>query len=256
MAMETKLQRACVLFEDVGSLSLDAAYRFTALAAQSAGAGRPFAVALAGGSTPATLYGLLAAAPFREAIAWENVHIFFGDERCVPPDAPESNYRMAWETLLAHVPLPEANIHRMPAEWPDHEAAARQYAAELRGFFQLGGSQWPRFDLILLGMGPDGHTASLFPHKPALQERQRLVAATEPGLKPFVPRLTLTFSAINHAAHILFLVAGADKAETLARVLEGQSEPESLPAQAVAPENGTLTWLLNKDAASRLRALP
>jgi 6-phosphogluconolactonase len=254
MQAELAARRELALFENRKALSRDAAYRFVALAAQSAQAGRPFTVALSGGSTPEMLYRLLAAPPFRDSISWPNVHLFFGDERCVPPDAPESNYRMAHEALIAPVSLPPENVHRMPGENADPEAGAQQYAAELRQFFNLAEGERPRFDLVLLGMGPDGHCASLFPHKPALQERQRLVVASEPGLKPFVPRLTLTLPVLNNAAHVLFLVAGADKAETLARVLEGPTDFDALPSQSVAPTNGTLTWLLDRDAARQLRA--
>jgi len=242
-----------IVFTDRMSLSRDAAFRFTALAAMAQNAGRPFRVALAGGSTPALLYSLLANLPFRDAIRWENVHLFFGDERCVPPDSPDSNYRMADEALFSRIDIPAGNSHRMPGEWGDPDAAAEQVAAELRAAFSLKSGEIPRFDLILLGMGPDGHCASLFPHKPALHERQRLVVPTEPGLEPFLPRRTLTYPVLNNAANVLFLVAGADKAETLARVLEGPPDPDARPSQAVAPANGALTWLLDRDAASRLK---
>lgn len=238
------------VFADKAEVSAEAARRFAEWAEEAAGDGRPFTVALSGGSTPALLYRLLASPPYREAISWDNVHLFFGDERGVPPDAPESNYRMARETLISQVPIPAENIHRMLAE--AGEAGAAQYEAHLRGFFGLAEGAFPRFDLILLGMGPDGHCASLFPQKPALRERERLVVLTEPGLQPFVPRLTLTFPALNAAAHILFLVAGADKAETLARVLHGPPDPENLPAQSVAPTNGELLWLLDQEAAQTL----
>jgi 6-phosphogluconolactonase len=238
-----------VVCQDKTAVSRDAAYRVTALAAQSRVADRPFTIALAGGSTPAQLYALLAAPPFRDAIVWPNIQIFFGDERCVPPDSPDSNYRMARETLLDHVPLSDANIHRMRSEHPDPEQAARDYEAELRRNLPTSPNGLPRFDLILLGMGADGHCASLFPGKPALHEQERLVVAAEPGLKPFVPRLTLTFPVLNNAANVLFLVSGSDKAETLSRVLEGPPDLDSLPSQAVHPTDGTLTWLLDRDAA-------
>ena len=252
MPPESGSHREIVLFADKNAMRRDAAYRFTALSAMSARAGRPFTVALSGGSTPAILYRLLAASPFRETLPWNNIHLFFGDERCVPPDSPDSNYRMAFETLISQIEIPAQNVHRMPGDLADRDAAARQYEAELRGFFHLSEGEWPRFDLILLGMGPDGHCASLFPHKPALQERRRLVVATEPGLQPFVPRLTLTLPVLNNAAHVLFLVAGADKAETLAHVLQGLPDPEALPSQAIAPTDGALTWLIDRDAAARL----
>lgn len=250
MPTESRSQREIVRFEDKNALSRDAAYRFTALAAMSARAGRPFTVALSGGSTPAILYRLLSSSPFRETLSWSNVHLFFGDERCVPPNSPDSNYRMAFETLISHIEIPPQNVHRMPGELADHGAAARQYESDLRAFFHLSNGEGPRFDLILLGMGPDGHCASLFPHKPALQERQQLVVATDPGLQPFVPRLTLTLPTLNNAANVLFLVAGADKAETLARVLNGPPDPEALPSQNVVPINGSLTWLIDREAAA------
>jgi 6-phosphogluconolactonase len=241
-----------ICFDNKDALSRDAAYRVIALAAQSRATGRPFTIALAGGSTPAQLYALLATPAFRSALLWPEVQVFFGDERCVPPNSPESNYRMAQENLFAHVPVPDANIHRMMGEHPDPEQAAHDYEVELRHIFALQPGQLPRFDLILLGMGRDGHCASLFPHKAALHERERLVVVAEPGLTPFVSRLTLTFPVLNNATNVLFLVAGPDKAETLVRVLHGSPDPEALPAQSVNPTNGTLTWLLDRDAASLL----
>ena len=195
------------------------------------------------------LYGLLTALPFRDDIDWGKVHFFFGDERAVAPDHADSNYRMANAMLFAPLALPAANIHRMLAENPDLDTAARAYEAELRSHFALSPADTaPRFDLILLGMGPDGHTASLFPHKPALQEKIQLVAASEPGLKPFVPRLTLTYPVLDRAANVLFLVAGADKATTLHRVLTGPADPLALPSQAVAPTAGSLVWLIDRAA--------
>src|SRR5579884_183976 len=256
MPTESRSQREIVRFEDKNAMSWDAAYRFTALATMSVQAGRPFTVALSGGSTPAILYRLLAASPFREALSWRAIHLFFGDERCVPTDSPDCNYHMAFETLISQIGIPAQNVHRMPGDLADRDAAARQYEAELRAFFPLSEGEWPRFDLVFLGMGPDGHCASLFPHKPALQERQRLVVATDPGLPPLVPRLTLTLPVLNNAAHVLFLVAGADKAETLARVLEGPPDPEALPSQNIAPTDGALTWLIDKDAAALLNCSP
>ena len=244
------------------ALSHDAAHRFVSLAAQKISQRQPFRVALAGGSTPALLYSLLAASPFYEEVEdWSLVHLFFGDERCVPADAPDSNYRMAHDAFYPakggptrlFLPHSEGGIlHRMMADLPDREEAALQYEQTLREQFRLEAGTLPRFDLILLGMGPDGHCASLFPHKPALQEEERLVVVTEPGLKPFVPRLTFTLPVLNHAAHVLFLVAGEDKAETLARVLTGPRNPEVLPSQSVLPTEGTVTWLVDREAASRL----
>lgn len=247
--MRVSIKREVVIFEDKEALSREAAHRFIFLANQTIGAGGVFNVALAGGSTPEMLYGLLAALPFREDLDWTQVHLFFGDERAVPADHADSNYRMANATLFTPLALPAANIHRMPADMPDLDAAAQAYEAEIRAHFAPSDPEvLPRFDLILLGMGSDGHTASLFPHKPALQEKTRLVVGTEPGLKPFVPRLTLTFPALDAAAHVLFLVAGADKAATLHRVLNGPAEPEALPSQAVAPTAGSLVWLVDQAA--------
>ncbi|MCW3096139.1 MAG: pgl [Chthonomonadaceae bacterium] len=243
------IRREVVIFDDKEELSRDAAHRFVFLAMQKRQAGEIFSVALAGGSTPEMLYGLLAALPFCDDVDWTKVHFFFGDERAVPPDHADSNYRMANAKLFAPLALPAANIHRMPADIPDLDAAAWAYEEELRAHFALtAAAEMPQFDLILLGMGPDGHTASLFPHKPALKEKTRLVVASEPGLKPFVPRLTLTYPVLNHAANVLFLVAGADKAATLHRVLTGPADPEALPSQAVAPTEGSLVWLVDRTA--------
>ena len=249
MSESGSIRREVVIFEDKEALSREAAHRFIFLANQKIRAGGLFNVALAGGSTPEMLYGLLAALPFHDEIDWTQVHCFFGDERAVPPDHADSNYRMVNTALFLPLGLPAANIHRMHGEEPDLDAAAQAYEANLRAHFALSSADaLPRFDLILLGMGSDGHTASLFPHKPALQEKTRLVVGTEPGLKPFVSRLTLTLPIIDAAANVLFLVAGADKAATLHRVLQGPVLPEELPSQSVAPTVGSLVWLIDKAA--------
>jgi 6-phosphogluconolactonase len=252
MNTENSSLREVVRFADIEALSRDGAYRVCALAACSARAKRPFTVALTGGSSPGTLYRLLSKPPLRETIDWDNTHLFFGDERCVPPDAAESNYRQAREMLIDRAPISTANVHRMRGELPDHEQAARDYEAELIAFFNLQPGQPPRFDLVLLGMGPDGHCASLFPYKPALQERQRLVVATEPGLTPFVPRITLTLPVLNRAAEVMFLVPDGAKAGILARILEGPDDPDELPSQNVRPSAGTVTWLITNAAAAQL----
>lgn len=236
---------------DPAALAREAAGRFGALAgAANAERGR-FVVALSGGSTPKALLGLLAGAPYRDAIDWGRVHVAWGDERCVPPDDEQSNYRMAREALLDHVPIPPEQIHRMPAELPDPGAAAGAYEATLRRLFDLPPGALPRFDLIHLGLGTEGHTASLFPGSPALAERERLVAA------PFVEklntyRITLTPSAINAAREVQFLVAGAEKAATVRRVLRAPRDPSELPAQIVTPAEGRLVWLLDAAAAAEL----
>jgi 6-phosphogluconolactonase len=210
-----------------------------------AGAGR-FAVALAGGSTPRALYAHLASAeaPFRDVLPWRRTHVFFGDERAVPPDHADSNYRMARDALLAHVPVPPGNVHRMRGE-DDPDASARAYEEELRAFF----GATPRFDLLLLGLGPDGHTASLFPGSAVLEERSRLAAAATAGTPPLVRRITLTLPALDAAARVLFLVSGASKAAALARVLQGGAGEGALPAARVRPHTGTVLWLVDRAAA-------
>ncbi|MCW5852463.1 MAG: 6-phosphogluconolactonase [Anaerolineae bacterium] len=205
-----------------------------------------FSVALSGGSTPRALHAHLAAEPLRSDVDWGRVHVFWGDERCVPPDHPDSNYRMARETLLDHVPIPAGQVHRMPGELPPTEAAAA-YEAELRSFFGAAGE--PRFDLALLGMGDDGHTASLFPGTAALAETERWVAANWVE-KLNTWRLTLTVPTINQAANVVFLVAGAGKADRLREVLRGPYQPTALPSQFIRPIAGRLAWFVDMAAAS------
>lgn len=206
-------------------------------------------VVLSGGSTPKRLYQLLATDTFARRIDWQRLHVFWGDERCVPPDHADSNYRMARESLLDHVPIPDENVHRIAGELDPTQAAAL-YEQHLRAFF----SGQPRFDLILLGLGNDGHTASLFPHTPALDERERWVVADyyAPVQPPW--RVTLTPPAINAAARVVFLVSGEEKADMLRRVLEGEFKPHELPAQLIQPISGELTWLVDETAASRIKA--
>ncbi len=205
-------------------------------------------LALSGGSTPKAVYELLAQEAGRAHLDWNTVHLFWGDERCVPPDAQESNYRMVHEALLQSIAIPQANIHRIEAERSPKEAAER-YQQELRSFFALGPKGFPHFDLILLGLGEDGHTASLFPETPILSEDKRLVAeAFVPQLR--ASRISMTFPTINHARTVMFLVAGAAKARILHNVLEG---PFGVyPAQRVQPIDGTLLWLVDADAAAFL----
>jgi 6-phosphogluconolactonase len=234
-----------VVSPDLETLSREAAGRFLALAQ----ACNPFSVALSGGSTPRRLYETLAAAPFREQVPWERVHVFWGDERAVPPDHPGSNYRMARETLLEHVPLPPRNVHRVRGELGP-ETAAQAYMAELRAFF---GTRWPAFDLILLGMGDDGHTASLFPGSAALRETAQPVLGVMAHYQDRpARRVTLTPPAINAARNVFFLVSGAGKAQTLRAVLYGPHQPDLLPAQVVRPVGGHVLWLVDEAAASGL----
>jgi 6-phosphogluconolactonase len=219
-------------------------------AAAATAAGRPFTLALSGGSTPLALYRLLAG-PAGERLPWPAVHVFWGDERAVPPGHPDSNYRAARETLLDHVPLPPANVHRVPTEGGDPARAAAAYAAELRRFFGLARGGWPRFELVLLGLGADGHTASLFPGSAVLGERRRLVAAPwVEGLGAF--RVTLTPPVFNHARAVAFLVSGAAKAASLVRALAAEGSAEETPARLIRPRAGELLWLVDRAAARRL----
>ncbi len=209
--------------------------------------GERFSLALAGGQTPRVLYRLLAT-DHRHAIPWEQLDVFWGDERYVPHDDPHSNYRMARESLLDHVPIPSKNVHPMPTNHPVPDDAARAYEWTLKNYFS---SPWPRFNLILLGLGPDGHTASLFPGSSALEEKERWVVAAS---GPFEPRqrLTLTLPVLAHSAQIYFLVAGADKAEALRRALAGGDDPRSGPAASVGSAHRAVVWWTDVAAAALL----
>lgn len=234
------------VWPDSRALITRAAELFAETARQSVAWRDKFTVALSGGSTPRALYELLTGEIYAPHIPWEETHIFWSDERCVPPTSDESNYRMAYEAMLARVPIPEEQIHRMRGE-DEPQQAARDYQAILEE--KLGNP--PRFDLILLGMGEDGHTASLFPSSDALDDTEHLVVA------PYVEklkahRLTMTFRAINSARSVTFLVAGEAKAETLRAVLEGEKDPHRYPSQLVEPDKGELVWLVDDAAAKKL----
>jgi len=203
-------------------------------------------LALAGGSTPRRTYELLARPPRRDAVPWAALHVFWGDERCVPPDHPDSNYRLAHETLLAHVPIPAEQIHRVPTEQGPAPIVAALYERTLRTAFALEVDAVPVFDLILLGMGADGHTASLFPDTPALEETQRLVVPNRVAYLPH-ERVTFTFPVLNAAQAVAFLVAGADKAPKVSAALQGDP---SVPAGRVRPR-GELRWFLDRAAAGQ-----
>lgn len=227
-----------------------AAALFVRLAVEAISTQGHFRVALSGGSTPRGVYRLLAEPALQEQIPWPQVQVFWGDERCVPFTHPESNYRMAKETLISRVPIAAENVHRIPSEQAPAQAASA-YEQTLREAFTLSTDAVPRFDLIFLGMGPDGHTASLFPGTAGLLEHRRLVIAHYvEKLKAW--RVTLTTPVLNQAAHVVFLVCGADKATTLRDVFRGAYEPEQLPAQLIQPANGTLLWLVDADAAGLL----
>lgn len=237
-----------VVLNNPEEVARSAADRFVNLGQVAISERGRFGVALAGGSTPKRTYEILASEAYRDRVAWSQVHIFFGDERCVPPDDPQSNYRMAHEAFLSRVPIPAGNIHRLRGEI-DAAEAAHLYETELRSFF--AGAEWPRLDLILLGMGDDGHTASLFPGTAALQETRAWVVAN--WVEKFNTfRVTLTAPAINHAAHIAFLITGAGKAKRLVEIMRGAREPERLPAQLINPVAGSLEWILDQAAAALL----
>lgn len=227
---------------DPMELAREAAERIATAAAHAIGEQGRFSLALSGGGTPRPAYELLAQEPYRSRIDWQKVRIFFGDERCVPPDHPQSNYRMANEALLSRVPIPAGNLFRMRGEIDPHQAAV-EYGQMLKSEFGDTG-----LDQVLLGLGPDGHTASLFPGTEALGEtRHRCVANFVAKLDAW--RITLTAPFLNLSRSVLFLVAGADKAKTVAQVLEGPPDPQRLPAQLIQPA-GRLTWLLDSGAAA------
>jgi len=207
-----------------------------------------FTVALSGGSTPKALYQLLAES-YATKLPWDRMFFFWGDERHVPPDHADSNYRMANEALLSKVPARPGNIFRIRGEERDADAAALQYEQALQQFFHLSSDEFPRFDLILLGLGPDGHCASLFPETSALNERRRLVVAN--WVEKFkTHRITFTFPVLNQTACVIFLASGPDKAPILHQVLENSSA--NLPSQQVQPINGRLLWLVDSAAAGAL----
>jgi 6-phosphogluconolactonase len=214
-----------------------------------------FTIALSGGSTPKKLYALLAEKSFQSRINWFQTHFFFGDERFAAPDAEESNFRMANETLFSKIDVPPQNIHRFHTEGSDDaEIVAEKMENVLREFFGLAENEFSRFDLILLGMGADGHTASLFPETKALQEDRKIVAANY--VEKFQTfRLTFTAPTINAARNIIFLVAGEDKAKAAHAVLEGEYDPEKFPAQLIRPADGDLMFLLDKNAAALLEKI-
>jgi 6-phosphogluconolactonase len=211
-----------------------------------------FSVALAGGSTPKALYGLLASNPLLQAkVPWSKIQFFFGDERHVPPDHAESNFRMTKEAMLAKAPIDPKQVHRIKAEKQNAAEVALEYEDDLRASFELAADQLPAFDLVFLGMGPEGHTASLFPGTKALKEEHRLVVSNWVG-KLYTDRITLTPPVLNNAARIIFMVHGEEKAPALKAVLEGPYEPEQLPAQLVRPKLGKVLWLVDPSAASML----
>jgi 6-phosphogluconolactonase len=241
------------VFGDAAELERDAAIRLVAKARASVAGQGTFSVALAGGSTPRRLYSLLAyeKEPFRQQLPWGQMHFFWGDERCVSPDHADSNYRMANAAMLSRVPVPAENVHRIQAENRDVVWAAEAYSEELRKVLDGKDAGMPRLDLVLLGMGPDGHTASLFPGSAALQEQRRWVVAN--WVEKFKSnRVTITAPLLNHAALVIFLVQGAEKAQVLREVLHGDYQPDLYPSQLIRPVDGECLWLVDRAAAGLL----
>jgi len=241
------------IFADAVELEREAATRLVATARASVARQGAFSVALAGGSTPRRLYSLLAdeQEPFRQQLPWDRMQFFWGDERCVPPDHADSNYRMANEAMLSRVPVPAENIHRIHAENHDVAWAAEAYSEELRKVLDGVDAQMPRLDMVLLGMGPDGHTASLFPGSAALKEQSRCVV--ENWVEKFKSnRVTMTAPLLNRAALVIFLVQGAEKAQVLREVLHGDYQPELYPSQLIQPVDGECLWLVDQAAAGLL----
>jgi 6-phosphogluconolactonase len=245
------MQAETRVVQDAEALSRAGVDEFSRCAREAIAAHGRFAVALSGGSTPKAIYSLLAGRQNDPAAAlpWSKIYIFFGDERHVPPTDPQSNYRMANEALLSKVSIPPGNVHRIAAEL-DAEAAAADYDTQLHSFFQTPSGEWPRFDLIMLGLGPEGHTASLFPGSAALNENSRWVVANWVE-KVNAYRITFTFPLINHAAETLFLAAGEEKAEVLKGVLQPKPA-DDYPAERIKPVNGRLLWIVDKSAAKLL----
>src|SRR3954453_1059092 len=239
--------RTVIVASDLEALSHQVANQIARTAAEAVAARGRCALALAGGNTPRRAYELLAEPPLRDVVPWDALHLFWGDERCVPPDPPDSNYRMAREALIDRAPIPAANVHRVPTEEGSAVAVAAYYERELRTFFALEVEDVPRFDLILLGLGPDGHTASLFPGSPALEETRRLVVPNSIDYMPH-ERVTFTFPVLNAARVIAFLIAGRDKAENLARALNGDP---AVPAGRIHLSDGEVRWYLDRGAAGQ-----
>jgi 6-phosphogluconolactonase len=233
-------------------LAAGAAQLFASVSAAAVKTRDVVRVAISGGNTPKRMFELLAdrGQPYFLAVPWDKLQLFWVDERCVPPTHAESNYRMTNEALLSHVPLSSSQVHRMEGEL-DPEIAAARYESEIRNTFRLEGAEMPAFDLIFLGMGDDGHTASLFPHTEALDEMSRIAVANHVPQKD-AWRVTLTWPVINHGREVAFLIQGEDKAQVLHDVMLGPYDPESKPAQLIRPGSGRLTLLLDSAAASKL----
>jgi 6-phosphogluconolactonase len=241
-------ERNVQVLPDLGGISREAATLFVNASRNSIAAREKFAAAISGGSTPGRLYTLLSTSPCRDQVDWQKVHFFWADERCVPREDEASNFKLVFDRLLSKVPIPNENIHRIKGE-EEPEKAARDYEADIKEFF--GGSGLPVFDLVLLGMGEDGHTASLFPGSKSLEETARLAIPVYLK-KPYGNRITLTLPVLNNAAQILFLVAGISKATVLSEILRGGEKGGEFPAGRIRPIRGTVIWLIDQEAAGRV----
>ena len=245
------MSRAIEIYPDVAGIAQKAAAIYVNAAQQAVRERGAFRVAMAGGSTPKSLHALLTAEPFRSQLPWDKMQIYFGDERHVPPDHPDSNFRMVSETFISKSPIKPEQVFSIKAELQDTERAAQDYEQVLRTQFTPKPGELPRFDLMLLGMGNEGHTLSLFPGTTALRDNGRLVVRTWVG-KLYTERITCTAPVANNSAAVLFMIAGADKAPALKAVLEGPREPEQLPSQLIKPANGKLFFLVDSAAGGML----
>ena len=246
------MDREIRILADGAAIARRVAQEFVQAAADAVRTRGSFNVALAGGSTPKALYSLLVNDPaLRSQVPWDKMHLLFGDERHVPPDHPDSNFRMATETMISKAPVKPEQVTRIKGEYPDAGQAALEYEKALREYFKLKDGEYPRFDLVLVGMGNEGHTLSLFPGTKALHADGRIAVRNWVG-KLYAERITLTAPAASNAARVIFMVTGADKAPALKGVLEGPFEPEQLPAQLLQPKNGKLLWVVDTAAGSML----
>ena len=252
--MTSKLRIEYIVEPDGAALARRAAEQFVEVAEEAAAKRGRARIAISGGSTPKAAFQLLAdpSEPFLKRMPWDNLDLYWVDERTVPPDQADSNYRMTREAMLDRVPLKAEQVHRMEGELAPEVAAAR-YESLLRNTFRLEGAETPRFDLVQLGMGDDGHTASLFPHTDAIHELGRLVTANQVPQKE-TWRITLTWPVINQGSSVFFLIGGKNKAELVKEVFMGPRDPERLPSQLIWPSSGILTLILDKDAAALLPA--
>jgi 6-phosphogluconolactonase len=244
------MAREIKILKDAAALAEEGTRRFVKIATEAVAERGRFIAALSGGSTPRAMNALLSAPQFKSQVPWANTYLFFGDERFVPPEHPDSNYLMAKESLLKNVAIPENNVFRVQTEGCSPEEAARAYASSL---ITATGSSQPCLDLILLGMGPDGHTASLFPNSPVL-DSQDLVSAVYNSPKPPPVRVTFTYSLINNAREVVFLIAGPDKAPVVRKALEDNVSYKQVPACGIKPKNGTLQWLIDEKACQELKS--